>query len=383
MNSVDWSAVAERFSIPPEVAYLNNGSFGPVPTDAIETTVALFRALESNPQEYLAQYRGRAREVKRILGGFAGMAPEDFVFITNVTVGMNMVAGGLRGLSAGDQIVTTDQEYGAVDKAWKFAANRQGLDIVRAKLPAPAAGARELYDAVVSEFSPRTRVVYLSHITSPTGAILPVKAICAEARRRGIVSAVDGAHAPGMIPLDVEGVGADFYVGNCHKWLCAPKGVAFLWASKESQHLLAPFIIGWGWVEGNETFIGNFENPGTHNPTLYLAVEKCVELQESIGREAVAARGRELAAYGRGRILEFPGAEARTPEGPELSNSIQAFTLPPKPGVDWAAFMRERHITVVIGQDDERLRLRISTHIYNNREHIDRLADALREGYDA
>lgn len=381
MSSVEWHEIARRFSIPADVAYLNNGSFGPVPTEAIETTVSLFRTLESNPQEYLARYRGRAQEVKTILGEFAGMRREDFVFITNVTVGMNMIASGLRGLSRGDQVVTTDQEYGAVDNAWKFAANRQGLEIVRAALPAPASRPEELYDAVVSQFTDRTKVAYFSHITSPTGVILPVREICAEARRRGILTAVDGAHAPGMIPLDVESVGADFYVGNCHKWLCAPKGVAFLWASEAAQHLLAPFIVGWGWVEGKETFLGNFENPGTHNPTLYLAVEKCIDLQNEVGRDVVAARGRELASYGRRRILEIDGASARTPEPGEMANSLQAFTLPRRPELDWPRFMRERNITVVIGQDDECLRLRISTHIYNDRSHIDRLVDALQEGY--
>ena len=381
MSSVDWRGVARRFSIPEGVAYLNNGSFGPVPTEAIETTVELFRALEANPQEYLSAYRGRAAVVKAALGEFAGMRPDDFVFVTNVTVGMNMVAAGLRMLSAGDEVVTTDQEYGAVDKAWRFATRRRGVGVVRAALPAPAESPGELYDAVISAITPRTKVMYLSHITSPTGVILPVQAICTEARRRGILTVIDGAHAPGMIPLDVMSLGCDFYVGNCHKWLCAPKGVGFLWASPQAQSLLDPFVVGWGWAEDDESFLGNFENPGTHNPTLYLAVEKCIELQRSIGVDAVAARGRELAAYARERILAIPGAGPRTPGSADLSNSIQAFTLPLRPGFDFAGAMRERRITVVIGADDECVRLRVSTHIHNDTSHIDRLVEVLHEAY--
>ena len=381
MNTIDWAEIASRFSIPGDVTYLNNGSYGPVPTQVIDATIEQFRELESNPQTYLATYRERAKIVKTALGGFIGMASDDFVFVTNVTVGMNIVAAGLRTVSAGDEIVTTDQEYGAVDNAWRFCARRRGAQIVRVELPVPAESPQQLFDTVIAALTPRTRVIYLSHITSPTGLILPVKEICAEARRRNILTVIDGAHAPGMIPLDVASTGCDFYIGNCHKWLCAPKGVGFLWANREAQTLLDPFIIGWGWVEDGETFLGNFENPGTHNPTLYLAVEHCIALQRSIGVDAIAARGRELAAYARERILALPGSAPRTPATADLSNSIQAFTLPRVPEIDLGQRMRDRKITVVIGQDDEVARLRVSTHIHNSTEHVDRLVDALQEIY--
>ncbi|HKJ85289.1 MAG TPA: aminotransferase class V-fold PLP-dependent enzyme, partial [Spirochaetia bacterium] len=237
MNTTDWDAIARRYSIPSGIAYLNNGSFGPVPTAAIEASVALLRDLESNPQEYLAAYRERTPGVKASLGTFLGMRAEDFVFVTNVTVAMNMIARGLRSLAPGDEILLTDQEYGAVDKTWQFVAAKRGASIARAPLPAPARTPGELYDAVVSAITPRTRIISISHITSPTGVILPVRAVCAEARRRGVLTAVDGAHAPGMIPLDIESFGADFYAGNCHKWLGAPKGVGFLWVSPQAQSL--------------------------------------------------------------------------------------------------------------------------------------------------
>jgi len=385
MNCNDWDAIARRYSIPSGIAYLNNGSFGPVPTAAIEASVSLFRDLESNPQEYLAAYRERTPEVKADLGDFLGMRGDDFVFVTNVTVAMNMIARGLRSLAAGDEILLTDQEYGAVDKTWQFVAARRGAHVVRARLPAPARTPAELYDAVVSAIGPRTRIVSISHITSPTGVILPVQAICAEARRRGVLTAVDGAHAPGMIPLDVESLGADFYAGNCHKWLGAPKGVGFLWVSPQSQSLLDPLIVGWGWDPENESFPGNFENPGTHNPALYLAVEQCLELQREIGPEIIAARGRELASYARERVLGIRGAQPRTPSTADLSNSLQAFDLPALPDKDLGAMMRERRIIVVVAPggatDGEGIRLRVSTHVHNNREHIDRMVEVLREAY--
>ncbi len=385
MSSNDWDAIARRYSIPPGIAYLNNGSFGPVPTAAIEASVSLLRDLESNPQEYLAEYRERTPGVKADLGDFLGMRAEDFVFVTNVTVAMNMVARGLRSLKPGDEILLTDQEYGAVDKTWQFVASRRGAHIVRAALPAPATTPGELYDAIVSAITPRTRVISISHITSPTGVILPVRAICAEARRRGVLTAVDGAHAPGMIPLDVELLGADFYAGNCHKWLGAPKGVGFLWASPQAQALLDPLIVGWGWDPEHESFLGNFENPGTHNPALYLAVGNCLELQREIGPEAIAARGRELAAYARERVLGIPGVQPKTPSTADLSGSLQAFDLPPLPDKDLGALMRERRIIVVVApggaSDGNGIRLRVSTHVHNNREHVDRMVDVLREAY--
>lgn len=376
-----WDEIAAFFDIPEDVVYLNNGSFGPCPRPAVEEAISLLRKLESNPQRYLSEYREETKTVKGALGEFLGMEPQDFVFVTNVTVGMNMAARGLRCIRQGTEVLTTDQEYGAVDKIWRFVADRRDARIVRAELPVPPPDATAVEEAITRHITENTRLLVFSHITSRTGTILPVRNICNKARNSGVVTVIDGAHAPGMIPLDIESLGCDIYIGNCHKWLCAPKGVGFLWASSHVQNQLDPLIVGWGWDDKDGSFLGNFENPGTHNPSLYLAVMQCVEFQKSIGCHRIAQRGRELAQYARRVLLARPGVTPLTPASEDMSCSMAAYGLPALLGGDLATVLKQRNIVVPAQADANGGRMRVSTHIYNSFSHIDVLANAIDEAY--
>ena len=206
---------------------------------------------------------------------------------------------------------------------------------------------------------------------------MPVAEICALARSHHILTAVDGAHAPGMIPLDVQSLGCDFYTGNCHKWLCGPKGTAFLWAKPEHQHRLDPFVVGWGWKRDDETFLGNFENPGTHCIALPVAVGEAVDFQLAVGREHVARRGRELAKIVREIIGAIPGAEPLVPA--ELTCSLTAFSLPAMDQERLNQALKKRGIIVPNRVSAEDTWLRVSTHIYNMPFEVETLRDALDE----
>ena len=376
MNT-DWTEIRNQFELPHGTIFLNNGSFGPSPTPVLDAVAEGVRQIDSHPGEQLNAYRTYRDEAKQVLGRFVGMQPEDFVFVTNVTVGMNMIARGLRTLQEGDEILTTNQEYGAVNNIWRFVARKRGADIRTVEIPTPPQDPGEIVDLITTGMTDRTRVIYFSHITTTTGLVTPAAEICRIARDRGILSAVDGAHAPGMIPLNVADLGCDFYTGNCHKWLCAPKGTGFLWASPDAQKLLDPFIVGWGWNEEEETFLGNFENPGTHCIALPAAVAAAVRFQEEIGTEKIEAKDRELTAYGRERMCALPGVRLLTPDRPDMSCALTAFALPPTDSQTLRQSLATAGIIIPNDPREGHTWMRLSTHVYNLKEEIDRLIDVI------
>lgn len=380
-HDYDWDAVREQFSIPPDVVYLNNGSFGPAPRPVVDATVKYLKLVETNPHVQLRSLEAEVDEAKKKLGTFVGAKAEDLVFCTNVTVGTNMVARGLKTLKAGDTVLTTDQEYGAVDNAWEFLAERRGLNIVRAAIPTPPESEDEIVEAVAGKLDERVKLLFFSHITTQTGLIMPVKRLCSLAAERGIMTAIDGAHAPGMIPLNIRDLGCTFYLGNCHKWLCAVKGVGFLYAAPEAHELLDPLVAGWGWQRGQETLAGNLQSVGTYNPSIYAGVGAAVDFQQAIGKRRIAARGRHLSRYARGILSTLPGAKALTPSGARLSCSMATYLFPPADQTAFRSAIERHQIIVPGGCKEDGLRIRVSTHLYNDEGDLDLLRHALGELY--
>jgi isopenicillin-N epimerase len=376
-----WQEVRRQFLIPAEDTYLNNGSFGPAPRQVLEAVTYWMEKLEANPTVRGGMLRGERKRVKESLGTFVGMRPEDFVFVTNVTVGMNIIARGLQNLKPGDEILTTDQEYGAVRKIWEFVSARRGATIKTVELPTPPRSAEEIVGRIEKGISESTRILVFSHITTTTGLVMPVQEICALARRHGVSTAVDGAHAPGMIPFEVASLGCDYYTGNCHKWLCAPNGTGFLWVREAAQPSLDPLVVSWGWKEGEETFLGNFEDPGTHSLPLTAAVGAAVAFQEQIGRSRIARRGGELAAYARKRLLELDGVVPLTATGTPLAASMATYRLPKLEGTLLQDTLREHRIAIPAWMGDEGGRIRVSTHLYNSTEDVDTLVGVLQTLY--
>ncbi|MGH7429780.1 MAG: aminotransferase class V-fold PLP-dependent enzyme, partial [Candidatus Methylomirabilaceae bacterium] len=237
---VDGRALALRgeFLLRPDVIFLNHGSFGACPRPVFETYQRWQRELECNPVDFLArQLKDLLRDARAALAEFVGAEADDLVYVSNATTGVNIVARSLS-LGRGDEVLGTDHEYGALDRTWRFICERHGATYVRASIPVPVVSREEVVDAVWSRVTPRTRVLFISHITAPTALILPIDELVRRARDAGILTVIDGAHAPGQIPVDVTALGADFYAGNCHKWLCAPKGAGFLHARREAEPLL-------------------------------------------------------------------------------------------------------------------------------------------------
>ena len=378
---MDWESVRKSFMIPEGVVYLNNGTAGPCPRCVFDKMVEWQRVLEANPAELGPVNNEAVKPAKEKLAAFVGIEPANMVFVMNVTVGMNMVAAGPRNLKPGDEILITDQEYNAVSRAWEFNADKRGCVLKRVAIPFPPESSDQIVSAFEQAITPRTRVLVFAHITS-SAIMMPVQRLCKLAKERGILTAVDGAHAPGMIPLDVPGLGCDFYVGNCHKWLCAPKGSGFFYAAPHAQGLLAPFVVGHGWAKGKETFLGNFESPGTHSPAPYIGAGEAVDFQNRIGRENIAARGRELTLYGREALAQIPGVRPATPAHPDFVCSMASYFLPPiEDELRFARMLGKYRITVPGSAGKQGGRLRVSSHIYNTTGEIDLLVRALREAY--
>ncbi len=376
-----WGGMRSQFLLPPDLIYLNNGSFGPAPRAVVEATIAYTKRLETNPWREIHRFRDELQLVKGRLGQFVGAGRRNIVFVTNVTVGMNMVCRGLKTLGAGDTILTTDQEYGAVDKAWEFVAAKKNLKLVRACLPCPPESADQLVDIMRRHMRPGVKVLYFSHITTKTGLIMPVKSICRLAGERGITTVIDGAHAPGMIPVNIKDLGCTFYVGNCHKWLCSVKGAGFLFASPEAQQRLEPLIVGAGWEKGKETLADRFERLGTSNLSIYLGVAEAIDFQLALGKRAIAARGRFLSRYGRDAFARFPGTLALTPPDSRLSGSMAAYHLSGLKLGPLKAALERRNIMIPAQEVNGGVRLRLSTHIYNTPAEVDALVQAVSEAY--
>ena len=325
-------------------------------------------------------------EARERTAAFLGTAPHRLVFTTNVSVAINIVASGLR-LNGPGEILLTDHEYGAMHWCWERAAQLAGLTLRTFPLPTMPRGPGEIVDAAVRAMTPRTRLFFFSHVMSPTGLILPAKELCAEARKRGIITVVDGAHAPAMIPLDIDAVRADFYTANLHKWLLAPIGAGFLAIGAGNEDRLQPLQVSWGYhpddpilgpderdVYGSTRRTRFLEFEGTKDVCPWLAVPTAIDFQAELGYDRVRTRMAELSKYAR-RVIPLPEA---TPAVPELHGALTAFELPP--GLDAVRLRKalwDERVEIPIIERPGKLLIRVSHHFYTTEAEIDRLVEVL------
>jgi isopenicillin-N epimerase len=276
----------------PGISFLNHGSYGAVPRTVFGEQHRLQQQMERNPNEFLALELPHAlRTGADRLVTFLNGAGSDLAFIENATAGCNIVLGSVR-LSPGDEILLTDHGYPAIRKAAEHHASRAGAVVVEARVPFPVSDPIEIINAVASRLGPRTRLVVLDHVSSPTGIVFPVRELTALCHQAGAKVLIDGAHAPGMLTLDIPAIGADWYVGNCHKWLMAPKGSGFLWASPASQVETHPLVISHGYGQG---FAAEFDWVGTRDPTAWLTIPAAIDFHFRIGGHLLRERNTGLA----------------------------------------------------------------------------------------
>lgn len=337
--------------------------------------------LERQPVEFLGRrFNDLMRTARSALADHLGTQAADLVFVTNATTGANVVARSLE-LHAGDEVISTNHEYGAMDRTWRFVCAKRGARYVNHRLPHPLESHAQLVESLWGAVTERTRIIFLSHITSPTALIFPIKEICRRARERGILTVIDGAHAPGQIPLDLESIGADFYTGNCHKWLCAPKGAGFLYARPEAQALIEPLIVSWGWesdMPGDSRFIDHHEWTGTRDIAAFLSVPAAIEFQRDHDWERVYLECHALAQEFRARLTELTGLPPLSADSPEWYAQMVAVPLPDCDPVALKSRLYEEYrIEVPIVAWNGMTLVRASFQAYNDSEDVDQALRAI------
>jgi len=374
-------ALRGQFLLRPDVVFLNHGSFGACPRPVFERYQAWQLELEQQPVEFIGRRRvDLLRDSRAALAAYVNADPDEVVYAPNVTAALNIAARSLP-LSEGDEILTTDHEYGALDRTWRYVCQKTGAKYVVQTLPYPLDDPDAVVEAVMAGLTPRTKVLFLSHITSPTAVILPIEKLIARAREAGLWTVIDGAHAPGQIPVDVHGLGVDFYGGNCHKWLSAPKGAGFLYARRELQPLLDPLVISWGWQARDPSgspFIDENEFQGTIDFSAYLSVPAAIEFQANNDWDRVRAECHELVRLTRAGISELTGLPPLATDSPVWF--AQLATIPLPPGDEKSLKRRlydERHIEIPIVVWRDQRYIRVSAQGYNTRADIETLVDAV------
>ncbi len=378
------SDLRSLFLLDPDLAFLNHGSFGACPRPVFEEYQWWQREFERSPVEYHGRkFADLMRTARTDLARFVNADPLDLVFVTNATVAANIVARSLR-LGPEDEILTTDHEYGACDRMWEFLRREQGFNLRRVEIPVPVTTQEDVIERLVAGMNERTKVLFISHITSPTALTFPIAELCRIARERGIISIIDGAHAIGQIDLDLQEVGADFYTSNLHKWLCAPKGSAFLYARREMQSLLQPLVVSWGWEPKSPVdsdFIGHHEYRGTRETAPALATGKAIEFQREHDWEKVRARCRQLVNEARSVLRDRFGFTPVAPDDPAWYAQMSAFLLPGD--VDGTLLQQrlfdEHRVEIPVVPWNGRETIRISVQGYNNREDLERLYRGIEE----
>lgn len=372
----------DLFLLDPEVHFLNHGSFGACPKPVFADYQRWQLEMERQPVHFV-QHRLHAelKLARQTLGEFINAPADDLVFVDNATWGVNVIARSLS-LAAGDEVLTTDHEYGACERAWEWQTAKMGARVVRQPIPLPVTTHEAFVETFWAGVTPRTKVIYLSHITSPTALIFPIAEICRRAREAGILTVIDGAHAPGQLALDMQAIGADIYTGNLHKWLSAPKGAGFLYVRPEHQSWVESLVISWGWgrsgIDPDATFVDRNEWQGTRDHAAFLAVPAAIAFQREHDWNAVRARCHAMLRATRDRIAALTGLPPICPDTGEWF--LQLATCPihaSDPVAMKTRLIDEFRIEIPVYSWRGQGMVRISVQGYTSQADLDALVDAL------
>jgi isopenicillin-N epimerase len=375
-------SLKKYFLLDPDIHFLNHGSFGATPKPVFREYQRWQLELERQPVEFLGRRITKLMaDARAVLGKYVGTHVDNLIYTQNATISLNIIARSLE-LGSNDEVLTTDHEYGAMDRIWRFLSKERGFRYINQQIKTPLTTEENFIQGFWGSITPRTRVIFISHITSPTALIFPIKGIIRCAREAGILTIIDGAHAPGQISLRLDSLGADFYCGNLHKWLCAPKGAGFLYARPERQHLLKPLVISWGYeseTPGNSQFIDHNEWWGTRDMAAFLSVPAAIEFQEKHDWDKVRDACHKLARDVLKRICELTGLAPLHSGADNWFRQMIAAPLPVDTDINLfkAQLYDEHHIEVPLIDWNGNKLIRVSVQGYNTRRDIDKLCRAL------
>lgn len=390
-SSIDWQRIRDAVEIDPSLAYLNTGTSGLV-TKTVHAQAQERRSrLHRNPTETV--WRADWEELwqsRQRLASHIGTTPDRLIFFQNISHAINTFCLSVQ-LPPGSEILMTDHEYGAMRRAWERAAARRKWTLKTVSLPVGANEPQRYADAILEGCTSKTRLLYVSHVLYTTGLVLPLAEICRAARERNVLTFVDGAHAPGMLPLQLNELGAHFYTANLHKWFMAPVGAAFAFVEQAQAIHWEPWQVSWAYGEesthpnerdafGSTPWIRQFEMEGTRDTTPWFTLHRCCDFLESIGYAEIQARHHELSTHVRDALAKVSSLQLVTPNHSALRGGLTAFEIPSR--INGEALRRRlwtnHRIEINWIELDGHQYMRISTHVYNTHEEIQRLASAMR-----
>ena len=372
-----WEAIRKLFLIPPDEIYLNNGTVGSCPTPVIDSVVEGYHTTEAmaqlDPEDYPIWGYGPWNEFRDPLAEFVGASRDEIALVRNATEANNFMIHGLD-MKPGDEALISDEEHPSGEEPWKLKAKRYGVVIKKFELPKPVPSAAEVLSRINDAITPRTRVIFVSHITTVSGVVLPVKEICALARSKGLVSMIDGAHAPGMMKLNIRELGCDCYSASPHKWLMAPKGSGFLYVREEMQERLWSTVTTAGW-DDPKIKAERFQRIGSSNVPSLWGLRAAIEFAGKIGIERIERRHRQMADYMLAEMVKR-GATSWTSPDPAMRCAIASVLVPPLEIGKLEPDMWKLHRIRIRGGGASPYKIRLSTPYYVSKQDVDRFLAA-------
>jgi len=374
----------DQFLLRPDIHFLNFGSFGATPKPIFENYQHWQRVLEAEPVQFIAfdgyQYLADSRAA---LSNFVGIPDkDDVVFITNPSFAVNLIAKNFS-LQAGDEILTTDIEYGACDKTWNYYCEKAGATYRRQKINLPITTKEQFISDFFEGLRPTTKAIFISHLTSTTGLIFPVKEICAIAKSKGLITIVDGAHAPAHVPLNIKELEADFYTGACHKWMMAPKGCSFLYAHKSVQTWSDPMIVSWGYKAlkpSHSTFLDYNQMIGTRDFSAFLTIPACIQFMEENNWKEVSQVCHQMVLDNAQRFYDLLNCKPLSPLTSEWIGQMISIPIAIKePEILQRKLFTDYQIEVPIMRQENDVYMRYSINAFNTIENLDALYHALAD----
>ncbi|MBS1669507.1 MAG: aminotransferase class V-fold PLP-dependent enzyme [Bacteroidetes bacterium] len=371
------------FLLNPEITFLNFGSFGACPKPVFEAYQNFQLELEREPVEFIMStgvtHLQKSREA---LAAYVGCDNHDLVFIPNPTFAINIVARSIK-LQAGDEVLATDLEYGAMDRTWNYYCREKGAKYIRQHISLPLVSKEQFIADFWKGYSSKTKAIFINHITSSTALIFPIKEICAEAKKRGLLTIIDGAHVPGHIPLNLNDIEADIYTGACHKWMMTPKGSSFLYVKKEFQKWMEPLVISWGYESTNPSdsqFFDYHQFNGTRDFSAYLCIPAAIDYMKKNNWHQVAANCRQLAQSNYQRFCDLLESQPLAPTTDEFIGQICSIPIKTSNPVALKnKLFHDYKIEVPVMPHDDKIYLRYSINAFNSQNDLDKLYDVMKE----
>jgi len=372
-----------QFLLNPEITFLNHGSFGACPKPIFENYQYWQLELEREPVQFIqknsAQYLKTSKDA---LANYIGCSSDDFFYTTNPTVAVNTVLRSLN-LEEGDEVLTTNHEYGAMDRTWSYFSKKKGIKYIRQNISLPILSKEQILDEFWSGYTSKTKIIFISHISSVTALVFPVKEICEKARELGLITIIDGAHVPGQLDLNIQELNPDFYTGALHKWLLAPKGVSFLYVKKTFQNSIDPLVVSWGYESespSDSQFLDYHQHQGTRDISAFLTIPKAIEFLRVNNWEERAASCRKLIRDNYNKFCELLNSKPICPVTSEFL--VQMCSIPiqtTKPLELKETLFHKYKIEIPVMKLEDKFFLRIAINVYNSQQDLEILQEALED----